>query len=75
MCPLVPTEFAQRVNPAPRRLHVPCRCRDLWYGLDFAIALFPVLKELSPWQVLELSLQSLMLKPVCLSLAGGLDIC
>lgn len=54
---------------------MPCRCRDLWYGLDFAIALFPVLKELSPWQVLELSLQSLMLKPVCLSLVGGLDIC
>ena len=37
---------------------MPRRCEDLWYGLDFAIALIAALKELIPWQVLEMSLQS-----------------
>lgn len=34
------------------------RGEDSWYGLDFANALIAAFKELIPWQVLEMSLQS-----------------
>lgn len=42
----------------PQRQQLPRRCEDLWYGLDFANALTAAFKELIPWQVLEVSLQS-----------------
>lgn len=42
----------------PQRQQLPRRGEDLWYGLGFANALTAAFKELIPWQVLEVSLQS-----------------
>lgn len=43
-----PTQFTQRVNPAPQRQPVPRRCLDSLNELDLRVALITVPKELPP---------------------------